>query len=425
MGKKKGKKKGKKGSKKGKPDLGDVGPNLSVPERFIKFQLDTRTDVMNIWQDRRTDMFEKNEQSRKRLTVLKEKQLKLIDMLRTKTTAADANYATKSSDAHQSVELLKIKNKSTEEAQNKEVVDLQAELAARDRDLAEETALLNLLEHHKNELTFQWDKQIAQLKQTVENLHRDYEQERTNIERQFSLAMRNFDEHVDDRLSGTKRDASDSALYRQPADDKIAYSDNGWLRHEIDEHQVELERAKVVVQGLRNENVRLVQTLLGPAYDQNAARRLRSAPMATSPRRRVSASPAVGPLSPIDPRAPSASPSGRPSSTRRRSPMSRPTSRERVASGKLRIKSHKGSVTLKSGHRAAQEIREEDLQDLRETPEVMMQSLRIFPTMAASNSLPKLRGAASKRGRSTSVLPKLPQATNPSPAREHPLVAAL
>jgi len=414
MGKKKGKKKGKKGSKKGKPDLGDVGPKLSVPERFIKFQLDTRTDVMNIWQDRRSDMFEKNEQSRKRLTTLKEKQLKLIDMLRTKSAAADANYKTKSDDAHKSVETLQLKNKTTEAAQNKEVVDLQAELAARDRDLAEETALLNLLEHHKNELTFQWDKQIAQLKQTVENLNRDYETERTNIERQFSLAMRNFDEHVDDRLTGTKRDASDSALYRQPADDKIAYSDNGWLRHEIDEHQVELERARVVVQGLRNENVRLVQSLLGPAHDQTAARRLRSAPVAsTSPRRRVSATPLVGTLSPID-RAASASPSSRPSSTRRRSPMSRPSSRERVSSGKLRIKSHKKSVTLKSGWGGATEIREEDVRGLQATPEAMMQSLRIFPTMAASNSLPKLRGAVSKRGRSTSTLPKLPQATSPS-----------
>lgn len=367
MGKKKGKKKGKKGSKKGKPDLGDVGPKLSVPERFIKFQLDTRTDVMNIWQDRRSDMFEKNEQSRKRLTTLKEKQLKLIDMLRTKSAAADANYKTKSDDAHKSVETLQLKNKTTEAAQNKEVVDLQAELAARDRDLAEETALLNLLEHHKNELTFQWDKQIAQLKQTVENLNRDYETERTNIERQFSLAMRNFDEHVDDRLTGTKRDASDSALYRQPADDKIAYSDNGWLRHEIDEHQVELERARVVVQGLRNENVRLVQSLLGPAHDQTAARRLRSAPVAsTSPRRRVSATPLVGTLSPID-RAASASPSSRPSSTRRRSPMSRPSSRERVSSGKLRIKSHKKSVTLKSGWGGATEIREEDVRGDRKS----------------------------------------------------------
>ena len=34
----KGKKKGSKKGKKGKPDLGDLGPKLSVPEKFIKFQ---------------------------------------------------------------------------------------------------------------------------------------------------------------------------------------------------------------------------------------------------------------------------------------------------------------------------------------------------------------------------------------------------
>ena len=46
------KKKGsKKGSKKGKKGAGlsDAQPKLSVPERFIKFQLDTRAEVMGIW----------------------------------------------------------------------------------------------------------------------------------------------------------------------------------------------------------------------------------------------------------------------------------------------------------------------------------------------------------------------------------------
>jgi hypothetical protein len=40
----------------------------------------------------------------------------------------------------------------------------------------------------------------------------------------------------------TQRDASETALMLQPAVDKIAYQDNGWLRHEISEQQAELER---------------------------------------------------------------------------------------------------------------------------------------------------------------------------------------
>ena len=277
---------------------------------------------------------------------------------------------------------------------------------------------MNLLEHHKNELGFQWDKKITQLKATVETLEADFVTEHAAIERQFSMNLTHFDDYTDTRMLETKQDASSDALYRQPADDKIAYSDNGWLRHEIDEHQAELKRGRLVVKGLRDENTRLIQTLLGPAFDQNMARRLRSAPVSMR-RNRTKTSPPSTPtahetaslmLTQSLARPPSrqrpASRAGTPPS-RPGTSNSRPASRQRSA--KLKIASHKKSVIIASGHRACEDVGIEDLERLVEDPQEMLRSLRIFPHMASTNQLPVIKGMHMKRGRSTSSLPKLPR----------------
>ena len=275
------KKKGsKKGSKKGKKGAGlsDAQPKLSVPERFIKFQLDTRAEVMGIWcvgstisagywfcvndhgqhplcpslplplarpntirhhiplspttcphpfppalstllsrvlirTDRRAEMFEKNDASRKKLERLKAKQQSIIQTLRSKSDADEKELASKVADGESRIGAAEISKKESLKSNEDTLASLRSELSDTEQRLKEENELLSVLEHHKHVLQAEWSSQIANLTQTITDLEEDFRAELNGLDRQFRMKTLQFEGDVDAKMVSIVRSARSSRTH--------------------------------------------------------------------------------------------------------------------------------------------------------------------------------------------------------------------
>jgi len=380
---------------------------------FAKFQLDTRAEVMGIWSDRRAEMFEKNDASRKKLERLKAKQQTIIETLRTKSDADEKELAVKTATGEGKIAEAELNKKETLKSNDDTLASLKADLSSVERRLKEENELLSVLEHHKHVLQAEWSSQIANLTQTITDLEEDFRAELNGLDRQFRMKTLQFEGDVDSKMAKTKRDASDKALMHQPAVDKIAYSDNGWLRHEIGEQQDELVRARDVVEDLHKENKALLRKVYGAAAGDggHAAKGGRSGGGADTVAEGM-AGMSIG-LGSRQTSSSSLRSGGTGSKQGGWMPQSRPTTRQGGSRPSSRPASRQASSARpmsRSGFRAAATLDPEELEAIMtsKSSDDVIGNLRIFPAMAKSGEGARVVGMRKKKAETSSLFP-LPQ----------------
>ena len=201
----------------------------------------------------------------------------------------------------------------------------------------------------------------------------------------------------------------------QPAEDQIAYSDNGWLRHEIAEQQDELVRAREVVAELDVEHKALVRKAYGGAAGSGGAQSSKS-PAAGAVADGLTALSLAGRESSGNGlRSNGGSPTkgwqpqSRPTT---RQGGSRPSSRQQSARPGTGARGKSGRPMSRSGFRAAATIDPQELEAMlaSKSPAEVIGALRVFPAMAKSGEGARISGMRKKRAETSSLFP-LPQVT--------------
>lgn len=267
MGKKKGSKKGskKKGGKKkgGKKSAVEQEPEETAPERFIKHQLEARAATIKDLREQRDELLEENADLQAGKARMLRKNDGAMDTIRDLQLAAERNLQAKSDElAEQMEEALKASQKAELE-NSAEIAELREKLLEVETDLAERAAHQELLEHHKHVLGSQWDSKINDLQEAVKILEDYFDENKSTLQRQFKTLKLHFEDNLELKLGSTKQSASNTALSIQPVLDRIAYQDNSWLRHEIQEQTAESERLQVACDQLQVENERLQAEVFG------------------------------------------------------------------------------------------------------------------------------------------------------------------
>jgi hypothetical protein len=359
-------------------------------------------------------MFEKNAATRKKLTASSSRQQQIIETLRKKSEADESQLMQQTADGVKTIAAADQGKRESKKGNDQKNANSKAELAGVEKRLKDENELLSVLEHHKHVLMGEWSSQIENLSQTIKDLEEDFRVELSGLERQFRMSTMRFEGHIDLKMAKTKRDASNAALTHQPAVDKIAYSDNGWLRHEIGEQQVELGRARDVVADLQAEHVQLMESFYGRASPQ--ANRAATARTAAQHLESMTLSGSESPDKSMR-RTNSWKAQSRPNTQQG---GSRPTTQQgsRPNTSPARPMS-RGGPRIKSGFRATLTMARDELEALEQpkTGSQIMGGLRVFPAMAGSGASARIVGMRKSKQEEVSSLfplPQVPQRATPS-----------
>ena len=163
QGKKKGKggKKGKKGKKGG----ADVEATLSAPERFIKFQLETREQVLEVWRAKREELHAANAKLRVSHPKLVGVQRKQIDGIIESNASAAQRLQSKQEALALELRAAEQLNRDGVRADAAEIAELKQELEQTEERLSESRHQLRVLEHHKHVVGKEWAAKIQLLEQ--------------------------------------------------------------------------------------------------------------------------------------------------------------------------------------------------------------------------------------------------------------------
>lgn len=415
MGKKKGKgskKKGKgskkKGSKKGskKKAVIDTGPELSIPERFIKFQLDSRAEELEDLSSSKQGLLEDTAELKEALVAEKANQYKLLAALRNKVDQADDTIIKETAKGEEDIERAREECDTYIQETKQEIKALRKELKAQEQILQEQHKELRTLENHKLHEQAEWNARIELLKKSIDDLIEDYENEKADIEYQFNLSKTNFEENVDNKMAQAKYYASESAVQQQHAQEKIAYTDFGLLQHEINQQADELERRRDSVSKLAYEYQGLMTKLFAiNGKTGSQLQRAQSAPGKNSGVPRLTSTTSTTITSKEGKKRATTAINQRPAVYR---PASRPTSRpwttakpphntaRSISSVLSSSTSRPSSRRPATGFRALADLQDEEIPQAPAEEEVV-RNLKLFPSMAKDGVLPVIVGKPKKR----------------------------
>eukprot|EP00040_Diaphanoeca_grandis_P024752 m.136443 g.136443 ORF g.136443 m.136443 type:complete len:437 (-) comp29852_c0_seq2:250-1560(-) len=265
MGKKKGsKKKGSKkksGTKKKTAPLGDPLP--SAPERFIQHQLEARAENVQEIHEQRDSYLDETEDVIQQQEDLELASARALGRIREQDTGSERRISTKEEENKISLDGARNEKADSVVKDAAEIDALKRKLVELDKNLSHKIDEQELLKHHQHVLGDQWDAKINELKESLAEIETTFIDNQSSLEKQFKTLKIHFGESLELKLLSTKEAATNAALRVQPVVDKIAYKDNGWLRHELQEQQRESDRVRDSLQHLALENQKLMRELFG------------------------------------------------------------------------------------------------------------------------------------------------------------------
>eukprot|EP00051_Salpingoeca_urceolata_P002451 m.50313 g.50313 ORF g.50313 m.50313 type:complete len:404 (-) comp12145_c0_seq3:176-1387(-) len=259
--KKKGSKK--KGGKKkgGKKKGGKKEPKLTQTERFVQFQITTRTDAIAAWQARRTEMLEQNQALEARLKELEQKRMAVVAGTKSTFGSTQAELRALETSAQSTVQEALSKKRAFVSEQEGIIADCKVKCRELDDERRQTLSLLTELQHYKAVRQYERAEEIDLLQQQLVDMGQEFEFDKQTIADRFGHAKRRFSQHLDDRLTAAKDQAADVAMSQQPSRQQAAYLDHGWLRGEVMRHAEEKARLEVSCLQLERETLNLLRDL--------------------------------------------------------------------------------------------------------------------------------------------------------------------
>ncbi|XP_019644885.1 PREDICTED: coiled-coil domain-containing protein 83-like [Branchiostoma belcheri] len=261
MGKKKkgGGKKGKKGKKKSGKGGGEE--NMTLREAILAFQIEVKNKAVEEFVAEINGLEDKNRRHKERNNRLKDEQALHIRTLLKQAKERDKELEQETVVGREKVDsTMKDKWKAIRN-EDKSVEDLKTEIEEREKELADQTKVVEYWRKYRDEGQHEHAKQIRLLEQELQDMQVNFDEMASHLQRSLDLAKEKISNYMDLTLQQQRENASERAMTHLDKHSAQEVKDNDWLKHEAELHREEVRTLRKFVEVLEKENLTILSQL--------------------------------------------------------------------------------------------------------------------------------------------------------------------